>query len=122
MDNPISSLNKLFDSRIRLGVMSVLAVNDSVGFAALKQLLELTDGNLATHLRALEAAGLVHATKQFVGRKPNTSYAITREGRQAFQAHLDALLALVEQSSGETIPVDRTPSRKFRPRFHWRIS
>ncbi len=91
----ISNLNKTFDSRIRLGIMSILMVNDSADFNTLKELLELTDGNLASHLKALEAVNYVVASKQFVGRKPNTTYAATTEGKEAFQEHLLALEKLI---------------------------
>jgi len=91
MTNIISKLNKAFESRVRLGIMSVLTVNDTVDFNAMKQLMELTDGNLASHLKALESVGYIQSVKQFVGRKPNTQYSITDEGREGFKAHLDAL-------------------------------
>lgn len=96
MKGLISGLNKIFDSRIRLGIMSVLSVNESADFTSMKQLMELTDGNLATHLRALENAGYITASKQFIGRKPNTVYAITEEGRRRFRAHIDALENLLK--------------------------
>jgi len=96
MSNPIGSLNKLFDSRIRLGVMSVLIVNDSVSFNELKQLLELTDGNLASHLNTLEQAQYIRIQKAFIGKKTNTTYIITDLGRQSFKAHLDALEKMIK--------------------------
>ena len=89
-------LNKAFESRARLGIMSVLMVNDTVDFASLKQMLELTDGNLASHARALEELGYVACEKRFIGRKPNTSYRATLKGREAFQEHLAALEAFVK--------------------------
>ncbi len=95
MANIISNLNKAFDSRIRLGIMSVLMVNDSVDFNTLKELLELTDGNLASHIKALESLEYIRSSKQFIGRKPNTQYAITEEGRRNFQEHLNALEQLI---------------------------
>lgn len=91
MKNIISKLNKSFESRIRLGIMSVLMVNDSVDFNRLKELLELTDGNLASHLKALENIAYIQSVKQFIGRKPNTQYNITELGRNSFQEHLNAL-------------------------------
>lgn len=94
--NIISGLNKVFDSRIRLGIMSVLSVNETVDFSTMKQLMELTDGNLATHLKALENMGYIRSSKQFVGKKPNTAYAITPVGRREFQAHIDALEKLLK--------------------------
>ena len=84
-------LNKAFESRARLGIMSVLMVNDTADFATLKQLLELTDGNLASHARALEELGYIACEKRFIGRKPNTAYRATLKGREAFREHLAAL-------------------------------
>lgn len=91
MANIIANLNKAFDSRIRLGIMSILMVNDSVDFNTLKELLELTDGNLASHIKALEGLEYIQSSKQFIGRKPNTRYLITEPGRQSFQEHLNAI-------------------------------
>ena len=78
--------------------MSVLMVNDAVSFNELKELLGLTDGNLSTHLRALEEQGYVLIQKQFVGRKPNTTYLATESGRQAFTDHLNALEAFIRSA------------------------
>lgn len=91
MANIIAGLNKLFDSRIRLGIMSILSVNDSADFNTMKQLMQLTDGNLASHLKALESAGYVVSTKRFLGKKPNTVYTITETGKKDFKEHIDAL-------------------------------
>lgn len=96
MKNIISKLNKAFENRIRLGIMSILMVNDSADFNMLKELLDLTDGNLASHLKALEGIGYVQSAKQFVGRKPNTQYSITEQGRDSFKEHIDALEALLK--------------------------
>ena len=96
MENIIANLNKVFDSRIRLGIMSILSVNDSVDFSSMKELLELTDGNLASHLKALESADYIRVTKQFIGRKPNTKYHITELGKRDFKEHLDALEKLIK--------------------------
>ena len=87
----ISKLNKVFDSRIRLGIMSILSVNDAVDFNTMKELLELTDGNLASHIKALENIDYIRSVKQFIGRKPNTKYQITELGKRDFKEHLDAL-------------------------------
>ncbi|HOB83179.1 MAG TPA: transcriptional regulator [Bacteroidales bacterium] len=95
MKDLISGLNKVFDSRIRLGIMSILMVNDSYDFNSLKESLNITDGNLASHLKALEDRGLIEVKKQFIGRKPNTSYNITTEGIQLFREHLNALEKLI---------------------------
>jgi DNA-binding HxlR family transcriptional regulator len=91
MKNIIANLNKAFESRIRLGIMSVLMVNDTVDFNTLKELLDATDGNLASHLKALEGLDYIISTKQFIGRKPNTQYAITALGKERFVEHLNAL-------------------------------
>jgi len=96
MKNPIEALNKIFDSRIRLGVMSLLMVNDSISFNELKQMLELTDGNLASHLNTLEQAEYLKIQKAFVGKKTNTTYTVTALGRAAFKAHLDALEKMIK--------------------------
>ena len=91
MKDLLAQFNKAFESKARLNIMSVLMVNDTQSFNALKELLGLTDGNLATHLRALEESGYVVVQKQFIGRKPNTTYSATATGRQAFSDHLTAL-------------------------------
>ncbi|WP_128546411.1 winged helix-turn-helix domain-containing protein [Larkinella soli] len=91
--------NKAFESKARLGIMSVLMINDTLSFNGLKELLDMTDGNLATHLRALEEQGYVSVRKQFVGRKPNTTYTATEVGRQAFSDHLNALEDFIRQSA-----------------------
>lgn len=96
MKNPIAALNKVFDSRIRLGVMSILIVNESISFNDLKQLLALTDGNLASHLNTLEQAQYINVKKAFIGKKTNTTYSITESGEQAFKAHLDALEKMIK--------------------------
>lgn len=100
MKNPISHINKAFENRIRLGVMSILMVNDRADFLFLKETLELTDGNLASHLIALEKAGYIEVNKTFVGKKPNTSYIASTEGKQAFREHIDALENLLKNTKG----------------------
>ncbi len=95
MKNPILNIQKVFESRIRLGLMSALMVNDTLDFNALKQLLELTDGNLASHLKALEQQEIVAVSKQFIGRKPSTTYTATAHGRELFKQHLAALEELI---------------------------
>ena len=91
----INALNKTFENRIRLGVMSILIVNNKTDFNALKDMLSVTDGNLASHLSALEKTGYIVVHKQFVGKKPRTTYSVTDEGRKAFSEHLDALEKLI---------------------------
>lgn len=93
----IENLNKVFESRVRLGIMSVLMVNEWVSFKELKALLKVTDGNLASHLSALEKKMLVAVHKEFVDKKPQTTYNATTEGRQLFEQHLAALEALINQ-------------------------
>ena len=88
-------LNKLFDSRVRLGIMSALMVNDSVNFNELKELIEVTDGNLATHLKTLEENAYIKVQKGFIGRKTNTMYSVTKAGEKAFKLHLDALEKMI---------------------------
>lgn len=95
MKDILSGLNKAFDNRIRLGIMSILMVNDSADFNTIKELLDLTDGNLASHLKALEKEEIIAIQKQFIGRKPNTSYSVTPLGEQLFKQHIDALEKLI---------------------------
>ena len=95
MSSIILNLNKHFENRVRLGIMSILVVNDWADFNALKEMLEVTDGNLASHLNALEKNEYIEIRKQFVGRKPRTSYRVTMIGRSAFKLHIDALENLI---------------------------
>ena len=99
MKEIISKLNKVFESRIRLGIMSILMVNDWVDFNTLKELLEITDGNLASHLTNLEKNRLIRVKKQFVGRKPNTKYQATDHGKKLFKEHLDYLGKLIDSQN-----------------------
>ena len=98
MKDWISQANKVFDTLIRLGIMSVLVVNDKMDFNNLKDFLKLTDGNLASHISALEKAGYIAVQKQFLGKKPNTSYAATTIGKTAFSEHLTALEQLIRNT------------------------
>ena len=91
----IENLNKVFDSRIRLGIMSALMVNTEVNFNELKELLNITDGNLASHLKTLEESEFVKVHKGFIGRKSNTTYSITKAGEKAFKTHLTALEKMI---------------------------
>jgi DNA-binding HxlR family transcriptional regulator len=93
--NPISNLQKVFESRIRLGIMSALMVNNKLDFNAMKELLGLTDGNLASHMKALEQKKIIAVSKQFVGRKPSTTYKATEHGKELFRQHLAALEELI---------------------------
>ncbi|PZF73148.1 winged helix-turn-helix domain-containing protein [Taibaiella soli] len=94
----ISNLNKIFDNRIRLGIMSVLMINDEISYNELKELLQVTDGNLASHLKGLEESGFVKVQKGFIGRKTNTTYSITKAGEKAFRQHLDALEQMIRKT------------------------
>lgn len=91
MRQEFDKLNKLFDSRVRIGIMSALMVNESMNFNDLKALLDVTDGNLASHLKALEEQQFINVQKGFVGRKTNTTYSITVTGEKAFREHIGAL-------------------------------
>lgn len=96
MKNIITNINKSFDYRIRLGIMSILMVNDFMDFNNLKEYLEVTDGNLASHLKALEKDEFIIVEKLFIGRKPNTRYQATNLGRKEFQKHINALELLIK--------------------------
>lgn len=98
MKNPIENLNKAFDSRVRLGIMSALMVNAEINFNELKELIQVTDGNLASHIKALEESGYIKVNKGFVGRKTNTVYSATKAGERAFRAHLDALEQMIKSA------------------------
>jgi len=91
----IDGLHKAFESRIRLGIMSALSVNDGLDFNSLKEYLKVTDGNLASHLKALEQQEIIVVSKQFVGRKPSTTYTATGHGKDLFRQHLAALEDLI---------------------------
>ena len=91
----IDKLNKDFESRVRLGIMSVLMVNDWIDFTEMKNLLEITDGNLASHSTALEKSKYIEVKKEFVGKKPRTSYRVTQKGRDAFTEHINNLEKLL---------------------------
>lgn len=96
MKNIILNINKAFDHRIRLGIMSVLMVNEYADFNTLKELLGATDGNLASHTKALEKVEFIRIEKQFIGRKPNTKYYATEIGKQEFKKHINALEKLIK--------------------------
>lgn len=98
MKELLAGLNKQFENRIRLGIMSVLLVNDWVDFTTLKETLDLTDGNVASNIKALEKENYIEVKKQFKGKKPNTSYRATLEGRKAFEEHLKALENIINSN------------------------
>jgi hypothetical protein len=87
----IDKLNKDFESRVRLGIMSILMVNDWVDFTEMKNLLNITDGNLASHSSALEKGAYIEIKKEFVSKKSKTSYRVTNSGRVSFISHLNSL-------------------------------
>ncbi|QOI98748.1 MAG: transcriptional regulator [Flammeovirgaceae bacterium] len=96
MKNPFEQLDRILEHRVRLQIMSVLVANDSYDFNSLKEVLNVTDGNLATNLKALEKEKYLVVSKSFVNRKPNTKYKATEKGRAAFKKHLDALEELIK--------------------------
>lgn len=98
--NEIHKLDKAFENRVRLGIMTTLIVEDSIDYNSLKTSLEVSDGNLASHIKALEAEQYIEVFKSFLGRKPNTTYKITKLGRKAFESHLNALEHLIANMSG----------------------
>lgn len=97
--NPIERLNKVFDNRLRLGIMSALMVNRAINFNDLKELLKSTDGNLASHLKTLEDNKYIAVSKGFIGRKTNTTYSLTTAGEAAFRLHLAALEEMILASN-----------------------
>ena len=99
MKNILQHINKAFDHRIRLGIMSILMVNEYADFTTLKELLCVTDGNLASHAKALENEKYITIEKQFIGKKPNTRYIATKSGKEAFKNHIDALEKLIKKDS-----------------------
>jgi DNA-binding MarR family transcriptional regulator len=92
-----NKLDKAFENRVRLQIMSILMVNESYDFTSLKELLDVTDGNLASNLKALEKEEYIIIHKSFVGKKPNTNYQASAKGKQAFTDHLNALEQLIKQ-------------------------
>jgi len=97
MKDIIKNLNKVFENRIRLGIMSVLIVNDHADFSTLKKTLNVTDGNLASHITALQNKNYILVKKKFLGKKPNTTYSVSSSGKKAFHDHLNALEKLINQ-------------------------
>ena len=91
MKQHFNQLDKAFNNKTRLGIMAVLMVNEFVSFNELKELMSLTDGNLASHIKALEKISYIDVHKAFLGNKPNTKYSATHQGRSAFKQHVDAL-------------------------------
>ncbi|MCF6351645.1 MAG: transcriptional regulator [Cyclobacteriaceae bacterium] len=90
------NLNKAFENRMRLGIMSALMVNDFLDFNALKNLLDATDGNLASHLKSLEKEDYITYKKEFIDRKTNTKYYASVDGKEAFKKHIKAIESLLK--------------------------
>tara|TARA_B100001287_G_scaffold150032_1_gene126315 strand:+ start:26295 stop:26585 length:291 start_codon:yes stop_codon:yes gene_type:complete len=90
-----NQLHKAFDSRVRIGLMSILIVNNWVSYKEIKSLLDVTDGNLASHIHALEKISFLEIKKQFIGKKPLTTYRVTKNGRKAFMDHINGLEKLL---------------------------
>ena len=101
MKGTLAHFDKAFENRIRLQIMSVLVANARYDFNGLKELLEVTDGNLASHIKALEKENYIVVTKSFIGKKPNTQYAASKKGQEAFALHLEALENLIRQQKEE---------------------
>lgn len=95
----IEQLNKAFDNRVRLGIMTLLLAQDWCNFTAIKEMLHLTDGNLASHIKSLEELQFIEVRKSFIGKKPNSSYRATKGGRDAFLAHISALQKIINNTS-----------------------
>ena len=92
---PPAQLDRLIHERVRLGIVSALAVNDALTFSELKRLLKTSDGNLSVHARKLEHAQYIKCTKSFAGRVPQTEYRLTPTGRRALEHYLDHMEALI---------------------------
>lgn len=99
MKNILQHINKLFDHRVRLGIMSALMVNDYVDFNTLKELLGVTDGNLASHIKALEKVAYLTIHKEFKGKKPHTKYKVTKLGSTEFKKHISALEKIIKNQT-----------------------
>ena len=97
MKSLIKNINKIFDHRVRLGIMAALIVNEYVDFNTFKELLDVTDGNLASHLKTLEKEDYIIIKKEFINKKPNTKYYVTKLGEKEFKKHIDALEKLINK-------------------------
>ena len=91
MKEYLENINKAFESKARLGIMPILVIQERVVLVTLTILFDLTDGNLASHTRSLEELGYIQCQKQFIGRRPNSTFSVTQKGREAFAKHLNAL-------------------------------
>lgn len=97
MKDLLNSFDPVLENRVRLATMALLYLHTTLDFGTLKEMLDLTDGNLSSHLTTLEKASYLQVTKAFIGKKTNTSYTITKQGRKAYQRHLDVLEQLLNQ-------------------------
>ncbi len=95
MKNIINEMDKAFDSRVRIAIMSILLSHDWVDFNTLKKQLGVTDGNLASHTASLERKKFIEVKKQFIGKRPNTSYRVTLTGKDAFAQYVKSLKRLL---------------------------
>ena len=100
MTHPSRNLDELVHQRVRLGILAVLREADSADFSYLRDTLDVTDGNLSRHLAVLSEAGLVSIHKGYRGRRPHTEIRATRQGRRAFDGHVETLRALIDSSEG----------------------
>ncbi|WP_462250773.1 winged helix-turn-helix domain-containing protein [Ekhidna sp.] len=96
MKELLKDLDKAFENKIRLGIMSALVVNEYLDFNTLKNLIDVTDGNLASHLKSLEKKEYIAFKKEFLDRKPNTKYHATKKGKEAFKRHIQAIEKLLK--------------------------
>ena len=101
MKELLEQFDKAFENKIRMGIMSALVVNDHLDFKTLKNLLGVTDGNLASHLKSLEKSEYISYKKEFVDRKPNTKYSATKKGKSAFARHIGAIEKLLSKRNSE---------------------
>jgi DNA-binding transcriptional ArsR family regulator len=104
MKHLLDKLDKALDNRIRLAIAALLTTDDKLDFTTLRDALELTDGNLSSHLSALEKAGYLSVSKRFQARKPLTEYKLTKAGRLALARHLAALEQLIQAQHNLTSP------------------
>ena len=100
--NTMHEIDRLIHERLRLGIISALAVNESLTFNELKHLVKTTDGNLSVHARKLEDAGYLNCAKTFHGRTPKTEYSLTNAGRRALERYLDHMEAVISQMRKQT--------------------
>ncbi len=97
MKTPFENLDRVLEHRVRLQIMSVLIANDSYDFNSMKEVIGLTDGSMASHIKALEKEKYISVSKSFISKKPNTKYKVTERGRTIFKKHIDALEELIKQ-------------------------